>query len=234
MRNLAPHKHPFHRDGNFELGRAQLDNSIAIKALDTSLTLRRLLSDQVSELSVLRIARAANSTPQHQPSTLKSHLRRVAHESFSRILGVRHHRYLWLIVASARPSDARTFRCEAGETDCLIAAMVQANGNGRATNTIRLAPGTYEVQGIDNQEDGPNGLPSVTSKLAIEVDGEGAATITRVADVEFRLLHVSPEGNLTLRGVVVSQGSLRQTSCRSTVSTSASMTEVAFSITAAW
>jgi hypothetical protein len=116
---------------------------------------------------------------------------------------------LWLVVASARQSDARTFRCEAGDTDCLIAAMIQANGNGRATNTIRLAPGTYEVRRIDNHKDGPNGLPSVTSTMTIEVDGEGTATLTGAADTGLRLLHVSPAGNLTLRNVVVSHGSLQ-------------------------
>jgi hypothetical protein len=80
----------------------------------------------------------------------------------------------------------------------LIQAINEANANGQPQNTIRLAPGTYTLTDIDNQTDGPDGLPSITSRLTIRVVGSGMACIERATTApDFRVLHVSSNGDLT-------------------------------------
>jgi hypothetical protein len=81
----------------------------------------------------------------------------------------------------ARGADASTFVCAAGDTACLIQAINDANTNGQLQDTIRLAAGTYTLTDIDNQTDGANGLPSITSTLTIRVIGSGTATIERAS-----------------------------------------------------
>jgi hypothetical protein len=114
-----------------------------------------------------------------------------------------------LILALAHSADATVIRCDAGDVACLILAIDQANANGHPKNTIRLAPGTYTLLNVDNVTDGANGLPSITSKLTI--DAPDTATLTRAATgPSFRLLHIGRGGNLTLRGVLVTNGSAEQ------------------------
>ena len=69
--------------------------------------------------------------------------------------------------------QAKTFHCGAGDVQCLIDAINQANANGEK-NTLRLAAGTYTLTDVDNTTDGPTGLPSITSTLTMK--GDGAAT----------------------------------------------------------
>src|SRR5262249_12913955 len=98
--------------------------------------------------------------------------------------------------------------CTAGNVQCLIAAIGEANTNGQ-TNKIQLEGGIYTLTNVDNDTDGPNGLPSITSTLTIDVVGNKTATITRAANVlGFRLFHVGKSGHLTLQGVVLSNGLL--------------------------
>ena len=73
---------------------------------------------------------------------------------------------LGLALAVPRAGQATTFRCGAGNVACLIAAITAANANGQP-NTIRLAAGTYTLTAVDNDTDGSNGLPSITSPLTI-------------------------------------------------------------------
>ncbi len=108
---------------------------------------------------------------------------------------------------AARGADASTFVCAAGDTACLIQSINDANMNGQLQNTIRLAAGTYTLTDIDNQTDGPNGLPSITSRLTIRVLGLGVACLERASTApSFRLLHVASSGDLTLRGITLSNG----------------------------
>src|SRR5262252_5243489 len=82
-------------------------------------------------------------------------------------------------LALARPSvvRAKTFHCSAGDVQCLIAAIKEANTNG-TMNRIRLEAGTYTLTAVDNDMDGPNGLPSITSPQPLTIQGAGAeATI---------------------------------------------------------
>jgi len=112
-----------------------------------------------------------------------------------------------LALAVAKPLRAESFACAAGDVPCLISAINQANANGHPTNTIRLAPGTYTLTNIDNDTAGPNGLPSITSTLTIDVTEKEMATIMRASNaVNFRLFHVGTNGRLILRGVTLSGG----------------------------
>jgi len=112
-----------------------------------------------------------------------------------------------LAVTVARAADAKSFSCAAGDTPCLIQAINDANMSGHHRNTIRLAAGTYTLYDADNDTDGSNGLPSISSLLTIEVAGKGTAILTRDVDAPyFRLLHVTASGRLTLRGIAVSNG----------------------------
>jgi len=111
-----------------------------------------------------------------------------------------------LALLSARGADARSFFCAAGDTPCVIQAINEANMSGHR-NTIRLAAGTYTVSNADNDTDGWNALPSISSVLTIDVAGKGTAILTRDVNApSFRLLHVAASGHLTLRGVSVSNG----------------------------
>ncbi len=111
------------------------------------------------------------------------------------------------LVVTSR-AHARTFSCGAGDVDCLIDAINEANTNGQ-TNTIRLAAGTYLLTDLDNTTDGPNGLPSITSSLTITGAGANTTIIEREGGAPFfRLLHVAGTGSLTLDGVTLQGGFL--------------------------
>src|SRR6516225_12210372 len=65
-----------------------------------------------------------------------------------------------LALASPFRVQAEAFHCGAGDAPCLIAAITEANANGQR-NTIFLDAGTYTLTAVDNDTDGPNGLPSI-------------------------------------------------------------------------
>ena len=99
-------------------------------------------------------------------------------------------------------AEAETIDCGAGDVQCLIAAINEANADPHTT-TIRLAGGTYALTSVDNDTDGPNGLPSIVSPLTIDGASSGAI-LTRLAGIPgFRILHVGASGRLTLQGVTI-------------------------------
>jgi hypothetical protein len=101
------------------------------------------------------------------------------------------------LLSLARTSQAADFACPAGDVACLIAAINTANANGEA-NTITLEAGTYTLTAVDNDTDGPNGLPSVTGVVTIKGAGADATILERDASAPaFRLGHVAATGNLT-------------------------------------
>jgi hypothetical protein len=66
---------------------------------------------------------------------------------------------------------------------------------------------TYTLTNIDNDTNGPNGLPSITTTLTIHVVGKKTATIIRDSNaLGFRLLHVGASGRLTLQNVTLANG----------------------------
>ncbi len=86
-------------------------------------------------------------------------------------------------------------------------AINQANANPGA-DTISLPAGmTITITTRDSQNDyGFNGLPSITSQITIEGNGATIARGSAAGTPSFRLFHVAPGGNLTLRNVVLSNG----------------------------
>src|SRR5262245_48642030 len=102
--------------------------------------------------------------------------------------------------------QAKTFHCGAGDVPCLIEAINAANANG-TKNTIRLEAGTYTLTAVDNNTDGPNGLPSVTSPLTIQGDGADATILERAAVApQVRLVHVAASGQLALSQLTLRGG----------------------------
>ena len=133
------------------------------------------------------------------------------------VFGLYSHR--WAIFAATfcltlvltQPAQAEIFHCGGGNVACLIAAINLANVNGHK-NTIVLEAGAYTLSAVDNDTNGPNGLPSITSTLTIKgVAGANATGITRISGGPpqvpyFRLMHVAASGNLALQGVTLSGG----------------------------
>src|SRR5437867_12865883 len=76
--------------------------------------------------------------------------------------------------------QAKTFHCGAGDVQCLIDAINEANANGKK-NTIRLAAGTYTLTGVDNEDltTGATGLPVMTSPFTITGAGAESTIIER-------------------------------------------------------
>jgi hypothetical protein len=106
------------------------------------------------------------------------------------------------------PVQAAVFQCPSADVACLIAAINTANGTG-ADDTITLEAGTYLLTAVDNETDGPNGLPSITSPLTIRGAGADMSIIERAdSAARFRILHVSAAGTLTLEGLTMKGGFL--------------------------
>jgi hypothetical protein len=112
------------------------------------------------------------------------------------------------LLGLARPAPAAEFACAAGDVACLISAINAANTNGTA-NTVTLAPGLYTLTAVDNNTDGPAGLPSVTSPLTLRGAGADSTVLERAAGApQFRLLHVAASGTLALDGLTLQGGNL--------------------------
>ena len=114
-----------------------------------------------------------------------------------------------LLLAPPRPARAATFTVPSGDVRALIAAIKQANTTTEP-DTIVLQPGTYTLRAVDNDTNGPNGLPSITSVVIITGSGSPitAPTIARDPTAPaFRIFHVALLGQLTLHGVTITGGS---------------------------
>jgi hypothetical protein len=113
---------------------------------------------------------------------------------------------LGLALALVRPALATTFRCLAGDVQCLIAAIVTANVRGQA-HTIRLEAGTYTLQRDQSFDDG---LPIITSALTITGASAGTTILERASSAPaFRLVDVAPTGSLTLTRLALRGGAPR-------------------------
>jgi hypothetical protein len=88
----------------------------------------------------------------------------------------------------------------------LISAINTANANADP-DTLCLAAGTFTLTAVDNNTDGPNGLPSITSAITLHGLGSGV-TITRdPAAPTFRILHFKSSSSLTLANLTLANGS---------------------------
>jgi hypothetical protein len=108
--------------------------------------------------------------------------------------------------ALSQSGQAGEFTCASGDVACLIKAIREANANGEA-NTITLEAGTYPLTMVDNNTDGSNGLPSITSPLSLQGAGADVTVIERAAGTPaFRLMHVAATGTLMLEGLTLRGG----------------------------
>jgi hypothetical protein len=119
---------------------------------------------------------------------------------------------IFLSLGALESSNAAEFFCTSGNVPCIIAAIKEANQNGKE-NTINLAIGTYTLQAIDNNIvgpegllEGPNGLPSITGRITIRQNELGATIERERAAESFRLFHVSSGGSLNLFGLGLRYG----------------------------
>ena len=111
-----------------------------------------------------------------------------------------------LSIGTAPTVHAATFNIADGDVSGLIAAINTANGDG-VPDTIELATnGTYELTAVDNNTNGPNGLPSIISDLTINANGSTISRSSASGTPVFRILHVSVAGNLTLNLATISSG----------------------------
>ena len=106
-----------------------------------------------------------------------------------------------------QPGQAAEFICAAGDVACLSKAIRDANANNEA-NTITLEAGTYPLTTVDNNTDGSNGLPSITSSLTLRGAGADVTAIERPSGTApFRIMHVAATGTLMLDGLTLRGGS---------------------------
>lgn len=116
---------------------------------------------------------------------------------------------IYIAFALAVPSfvNAAVFNVAAGNAAALTAAITNANNNGQ-DDEIVLAAGTYSLSAVDNNTEGPNGLPTITSSIVFSVTGTGPAIIERAPGAPaFRIFYVAPpSGDLVLDGLIVTGG----------------------------
>ena len=104
---------------------------------------------------------------------------------------------------------AKTFDCTDGDVACLIAAINHANATARARTTINLGPGIYTLTAVNNVTEGENGLPVIDSRVTIRGTDAGNTIIERSSSAPaFRIIYVSGQGSLNVRGVTVRGGML--------------------------
>jgi len=89
----------------------------------------------------------------------------------------------------------------------LISSINTANSNGSGTDTIDLASGcTYELGVVDNNVDGHNGTPTITTSIIINGNGAMVRRSTGAQKSAIRLFHVSQGGDLTLNDIILYDG----------------------------
>ena len=103
-----------------------------------------------------------------------------------------------LALGAAPLAQAATFNIADGDVTALINAIVTANGNGQADTINLAAAGSYTLTAVDNDSDGPDGLPSITSEIIINGNGATIERSSTGGTPDFRIFHVESDGNLTL------------------------------------
>jgi hypothetical protein len=108
---------------------------------------------------------------------------------------------------------AAEFFCQSGDVTCLVNAIKKANST-RRPDTIKLEPGVYTLRtAAETSDDGPNGLPSITSEIKIIGKEPHNTVIERDPTLgnrtaNFRIVHVGEAGNLTLDSLAIKGGVL--------------------------
>jgi hypothetical protein len=110
----------------------------------------------------------------------------------------------------AKPGDGR---CEttAGKGQCTLRAAIQEANALPGKDLINVPSGTYRLTTVDNDTDGKNGLPSVSSVMTIKGAGADTTSIKRDGDANaptFRIFHIAASGSLTLDGITIAGGAV--------------------------
>lgn len=122
--------------------------------------------------------------------------------------------YIVFTLITPRIVNAAVFNIPSGNVNALINAINEANSNGE-DDTIKLKAGTYTLTSVDNNTDGANGLPSISSKITINGAGADSTIIERQRNPEdpfnrsfpfFRIFHVATGSTLTLKKVTIKGG----------------------------
>jgi hypothetical protein len=114
---------------------------------------------------------------------------------------------LALALCASTVGLAADFICE--DSACLIGAINAANAT-LESDTITLQAFIINLTAVDNNSDGPNGLPSITSDITIK----GSLTQIERRPIppgslpDFRIFHVAAIGKLTIDHVNILGGSL--------------------------
>jgi len=96
---------------------------------------------------------------------------------------------------------------EAGRDYCSIGEAITAANARAGSHVIRLAHGAvYTLDRSDHDDEGGNGLPAIAGNLIIEGDGSTIERSQAKGIVPFRLFHVLPRGELTLRQLTLRHG----------------------------
>ena len=105
------------------------------------------------------------------------------------------------------PTQAAIIDVNCGDVTGLINAINTANSNIGADeinlNVDAQVNCVYPLTVVDNNTDGANGLPSITTPITI--NGNQSA-IRRQGSEEFRIIYVASTGNLTLKQLSVENG----------------------------
>ncbi|MDR4503461.1 MAG: right-handed parallel beta-helix repeat-containing protein [Candidatus Scalindua sp.] len=101
---------------------------------------------------------------------------------------------------------AAEFTIPSGDAAALIDAINTANSSNE-DDTINLQGGTYTLTRMDNDTNGPNGLPSVTSSITLKGTGADSTIIQRERDAPlFRIFHVADTGVLQIDSFTIKDG----------------------------
>ncbi len=125
-------------------------------------------------------------------------------------------RHAIALILAAATGSAHAGTINVNNSCSLVDAITSANTDqatggcaaGNGADSINLvANKTYILTTVNNNSDGPNGLPSVTSFITI--NGNGAAVV-RSGNESFRLIHVAATGNLSLNNIKLKNGQIDQ------------------------
>jgi len=118
------------------------------------------------------------------------------------------------------PNAATSAVINVGGSCTLINAINNANADadtdgpkgcpaGSRADTINLAHHqSYLLTEVNNNTNGPNGLPSVTSIITINGNGSSVSRSDAQGTPDFRIFHVPQNGALTLKSMTIKNGSL--------------------------
>jgi len=103
-------------------------------------------------------------------------------------------------VYTTHTTYAASFSVACNDVSGLIAAINTANSNGQADTITLAANCTYVLGAVDNNANGPNGLPAILNDGGnpLTINGNGAS-LTRTSENSLRFFYILAGANLTLQ-----------------------------------